>query len=358
MEVQKLGVKVAMAACAAAFAGCASAPPQKPLAAYFRSHEAAPQYPRQRFLSAAGESSVSGEEAEGRARAGVAQQISASIQVEQEQWARASGAQGSSNEASHYLEKIQLRSDFSHAELVRIAERAQDGGTFYALAVIDRAEGEAALARDVAADEQRFAAAADRALAARLEQRAGEFNVAAAEAQGALPAVESSYVVRHALLRTASAAEQAHLARRNALISALAAARSRRVVDVRIEGAGNPTLLQRAVAAVQRLGLRVAEGKGCGLASGEGQDATELVLMPEVVCGDGSFGPRCDVSVRMHARGCAGGGEGEGRIAKATGAHVADRDRALLKAWEKVTDALVDIAVRDALKGSISAGGM
>ena len=224
--------------------------------------------------------------------------------------------------------------------------------------MLDRGEGEAALARDAAADEQRFSAAAERALMARHERKAGEFSSAAAEAQQALAVVESSFVVRHALLRARSPAEREHVSMRNALIAALVEARARRVVDVRMEGAGNSKLLARAVAAVKRLGLRVAEGKGCSRAGSDTDqvDATELVLMPEESCGESSLGPLCKISVRVHARGCAGGAEGEGRVAQQKGAHSTDPERARARAWEGVTEQLVDSAVQEALRGTLSAG--
>ena len=331
--------------------GCAA--PQRTVPVYLRAADAeSPRHPRSRFVTATASAS-SAQQADARAQAGVAQQISASIKVEIASWAQTSGAA----DAQNYVEKIKLNSSFAHGELVHIAERAQDDSGFYALAVLERGEAEAALARDVAADETRFAAAADRALAARRERKAGEFSTAAAEALAGLPVVEASYLLRRAVLRRPSAAESAHLARRNALLSALVDARSRRVVDIRVEGTPSKSLLQRAVSAVQRLGLRVAEGKGCSAQPNEAQaDSTELVLSADETCGDGSFGPKCEVNVRLHARGCGGGGEGEGRIAQAKGAHTEDRERARAKAWEKITDALVEEAVKAALRGTLSAG--
>src|SRR5207253_471115 len=134
-------------------------------------------------------------DAEAHAQAGIAQQISAQVNVEISSWAQSSG----SAESQKYIEKIQLNSVFSHAELVRIADRAEEAGQAFALAVLDRVEAEAALARDVAADEARFAAAADRALDARRAHSSGQFSVASDEALKALPAIESSYVLRRAV---------------------------------------------------------------------------------------------------------------------------------------------------------------
>ena len=335
-------------------AGCASAP-VKPLPAYLRASEpVVPRFPRSQFIAAVGTSTKTPEEAVQRARAGAVQQVSSQIQVEIEHWA--SEAQGT--EASRFLEKIRSTSAFVHAELIRVAEQAELEGTFYALAILDRAEAEAALARDAAADESRFRAAADRALLARAEHKAGEFAVASSEAQAALPGVESSYVVRRAVLRGRSPSEAAHVQLRTSLIQALVEAHSRRFVDIRLALGENPALMQRAVAAVKRLGLRVAEGRGCDAQAEEARlDATELVLTPEESCGDGSFGPKCEVNIRLHARGCSGGGEGEGRIAQLRGAHTTDRERARAKAWEKVTDQVVESAVREALRGTLSSGG-
>jgi len=333
--------------------GCASAP-ARPRPAWSNASEPdLPRYPRAQFITAVGGSTVSPEEALGRARSSAVQQVSSQIQVEIENWA----SETSGTEASRSLERIRSASSFAHAELIRVVEQVKSEEGFYALAVLDRAEAEAALSRDGAADESRFQAAAKRALSAREGRRAGEFLAAADEAQAALPAVESSYVVRRALLRGRSASEAAHSALRTSLIEALTAAKSRRVVDIRLGSGTYPALLQRAVAAVKRLGLRVAEGQGCDEKGGDSQlDATELILTPEEVCGDGSFGPKCEVNIRLHARGCSGGAVGEGRIGQLRGAHTTDPERAKAKAWEKVTDQIVESAVRDALKGTITAG--
>jgi hypothetical protein len=346
--------------CAALAAGCASGPPPKPLPEYFKAGAAEPpRYPRAQYVAGIGSSSSSAVEAQERAKSNAVQQISAQLKVEVDTWAKTTTGGGASQEASQFVERINVRSDFSHGELIRVVDEAQQDSTFYALAVIDRAEAEAALARDVAAEEARFESAARRALAARKERRAGEFSAACDEAQAALPALESSYVLRRALLRRPSAAEAAHVSLRNELVEALVAARARRVVDLRMDGKVNAALLQRAVNAVRKLGLRVAEGRGCDATSAEEQlDATELVLSPEETCGDGSFGPKCEISVRLHARGCAGGGEGEARMGEFRGAHPADQSRALAKAWEKVTDSVVETAVRAALAGTVSAGGV
>ena len=353
LSVSQVSGRAALVAVLFALVGCAGSAP-RPRPAWSKASEPdVPAYPRGRFITAVGSSTVSVEEALGRARANAVQQVSSQIQVEVEHWA----SETNGTEASKYLEKIRASSTFTHAELIRVVEQAKAEESFYALAVLDRAEAEAALARDGASDEAHFQAAARRALEAREGRRSGESAAAADEALATLPAVESSYLVRRAVLRAVSPSEAAHNSLRTSLIALQVAMKTRRVVDIRLGSGTYPALLQRAVAAVKRLGLRVAEGKGCDAQTSDAQlDATELVLTPEETCGDGSFGPKCEVSIRLYARGCSGGAEGEGRISQLKGAHTTDPERAKAKAWEKVTDQVVESAVRDALKGTITAG--
>ena len=68
------------------------------------------------------------------------------------------------------------------------------------------------------------------------------------------------------------------------------------------------------------------------------------------------MGERCDVVVHLLAQSCVGGTTGAGTVTMVRGINPSDRDKARRAAWEKVTPALVEAAVRDALKSAIQLG--
>lgn len=239
---------------------------------------------------------------------------------------------------------------FPHPELIRVTAREQDGGAFYALATLDRAEADATLARDVQPEAARFALLCDRALRARGIGRSGEFGTAAQAADLLRPRLDASFAARRAVLGQPAADEAAFLARRQALAAAETEAAAHAVVEVRADG-GPPQLLPLALAAVRKLGLRAVQDVRCEDASEwAAEDTTELVLEPDETCAAAAEGERCAVSVRVHARGCKSG-QGEGRVAQASATHPDDRRRARAAAWAHALDAAsVEAAVREALK--------
>ncbi|HXN81647.1 MAG TPA: hypothetical protein VN883_04170 [Myxococcales bacterium] len=298
---------------------CACATPQAQQPGWLTGSADHPRYWRAAFVAEAGRSESSAAEAEAQARARVAERIG---------------------------------SRFAHGELIRIVDREQVGGAFYALAALDRAEADAALARDVQQEALSFAAVADRALFAREQQKSGDFAVAAAAADRLRPKLDASFALRSAVLGHAAPDDARFQKRRSALLAAEAEARTRRVIEVRVEG-GSRQLRKLAVASVRKLGLRAVEGLRCEDASEwAAQDTTELVFEPDEVCGEGNPGEHCEVAVRVHSRACAGGGEGQGRIRLVRGVHPSDREQARAAAWGRITEALVEAAARDALRGA------
>jgi hypothetical protein len=296
---------------------CACATPQTQQPGWLTGSADHPRYWRSAFIAEAGRSESSAAEAEAQAKARAADRVG---------------------------------SRFTHGELIRIVDREQVGGAFYALAALDRAQADAALARDVQQEATSFAALADRALLARERQRSGDFAVAAAEADKLRPKLDASFVLRRKVLGVAAPDEARYQKRRDALLAAEADARSRRVIEVRVDG-GSRQLLKLAVGSVRKLGLRAVEGLHCEDASEwAAQDTTELVFEPDEVCAEANQGARCEVSVRIHSRACAGGGEGEGRVQPVRGLHPTDREGARTLAWTRLTEALIEAAIRDALK--------
>ena len=330
--------------------GCATA---RPLPAFFISGSIdAPQAPRARFIAAVGTSTTSATDADAQAHANVSGRISSRLSAETDDFLRASTAGG---ESQTVTQRVRVTTNFAHDELIHVVEREVQRGTFYALAALDRAEADAVLARDVQQDSVNFAAFANRALIARAQGKPGDFASAASEADKLRSTLDAAFIERRAVRGSPGADEEKFRQLRDQLLGAEADARTRRVVEVRVDGAiGQEKLLKLAVSAVRKLGLRVATGMKCEDASEwSAQDTTELVLEPVERCGEGELGERCEVSVRLHARGCGGGGEGEGRIGLVRGMNPSDRERARASAWKRaLTEPVVDAAVRDALKGA------
>ena len=169
---------------------------------------------------------------------------------------------------------------------------------------------------------------------------------------GMVAALDATFIVRRALLGRPSEEEREFASARNALLKVAAESESHRVVEVRIEGAPAPQLLQLAVAAVRKLGLRVGENQTCAQVTDHPAEAAELVLSPEETCSEGSLGEKCEVAVRLHARGCQGGGEGESRTAQMRGMNPSDRERARAAAWKRVDAQVVEGAVGAALRSA------
>src|SRR5882672_9270215 len=149
-------------------AACASAPLSFP-AYYTAANSEHPQYPQARFIAGTGISSVSAEDAGARAKENVLLQISTRLESE------ISSFQLYTTKGETATSRVSVRSSFERADLIRLVDRASQGGTFYAYAVLDRAAADRELAAAMSADLTTFRAAAESAAMARAGQDTGAF---------------------------------------------------------------------------------------------------------------------------------------------------------------------------------------
>jgi hypothetical protein len=339
--------KILTALCAAACAGA----PAKPLPSFYTAANADhPQYPAQRFITASGLGS-SPEDADQRAKANVSARISAQLQSETSSFQQYSSKSGDTAES--VTSRVSVRSDFDRADLIAIVDRQQQGTTFYSFAALDRAAADRELGSGAGADLETFRAAAANAKRARAEQTTGVFSTALSEAAKLRPRLDASFIVRRAVVGRPAAEEAGYLGLRNELLSLLEEARAHRVVGVVVKNAGSGRLVDFTVNAVKRLGLRPDSASCKKRDKQELSDATELEVVPQENCFEGSLGERCEVVVHLTAQACAGGTAGAGTVAMVRGIHPSDRDKALKSAWDKVTQQAIEAAVRDALKSAI-----
>jgi len=313
---------------------CASAPVSLP--AYDTAVDSEhPRYPRARFIGGTGISSVSAEDAAARARENVVQQISTRLESETSSFQLYTTKRGAAEAATG---RVSVWSSFDRADLILLVDRANQGGTFYAYAVLDRA-------------------AADRELAAAMSAELTTFRAAAAsEAIRIRPRIDSAFIVRRAVTGQPAPEEAEYVAARNQLLATIEEARGRRVVGVVLKNAGAGQLADLTASAVRRLGLRPDTAACAARDKKDLTDATQLEVAPEERCSEGSLGERCDVIVRLTAQACAGGLSGAGTVATVRGVHPSDREKARRSAWDKVTAQAVEAAVRDALKGTVLGG--
>ena len=333
-------------------AACAGAP-VKPLPSWYEAVAENPQYPRSRYItaSAPGTTQV---EADQKAAANISAQISAELQSETSSFQQYTSKTGDTAES--VTSRTSVRTSFDRADLIRIVDRQQQGPTFYAYAVLDRASTDRELANVASADLASFKAAAEAAKKARAEQDTGVFSTAASEAAHIRPRLDSAFIVRRAVAGRPAAEEAAYVALRNELLTLLEQARSRRVVGVVLKSSGNGHVADFAINAVKRLGLR-PDGAACDKRDKKDlTDATELDVEPEENCGEGSLGERCEVTVHRVAQACSGGTSGAGTVQLVRGVHPSDRAKASKSAWDKVTPQAIEAAVRDALKSAIQIG--
>ena len=333
-------------------AACASAPVSFP--AYFTAANAEhPRYPQARFIGGTGISSVSAEDAAARARENVVQQISTRLESETSSFQLYTTKRGAAEAATG---RVSVWSSFDRADLILLVDRANQGGTFYAYAVLDRAAADRELAAAMSAELTTFRAAAESARKSRGQQDNGGFGTAASEAIRIRPRIDSAFIVRRAVTGQPAPDEADYVAARNQLLATIEEARGRRVVGVVLKNAGAGQLADLTASAVRRLGLR-PDAAGCAARDKKDlTDATQLEVAPEERCSEGSLGERCDVIVRLIAQACAGGLSGAGTVATVRGVHPSDREKARRSAWDKVTAQAVEAAVRDALKGTVLAG--
>jgi len=330
-------------------AACASARLSFP-AYYTAANSEHPQYPQARFIAGTGISSVSAEDAGARAKENVLLQISTRLESE------ISSFQLYTTKGETATSRVSVRSSFERADLIRLVDRASQGGTFYAYAVLDRAAADRELAAAMSADLTTFRAAAESAAMARAGQDTGAFETAATEAIRIRPRIDSAFIVRRAVTGQPAPEEPEYVSARNQLLATIEEARGRRVIGVVLKNAGGGQLADFAASAVRRLGLR-PDSAGCAAREKKDlTDATQLDVSPEERCTEGSLGERCEVVVRLTAQACAGSLHGAGTIATVRGVHPSDREKARRSAWEKVTAQAVEAAVRDALKGTVLGG--
>jgi hypothetical protein len=330
-------------------AACASAPLSFP-AYYTAVNSEHPQYPQARFIAGTGISSVSAEDAGARAKENVLLQISTRLESE------ISSFQLYTTKGEAATSRVSIRSSFERADLIRLVDRASQGGTFYAYAVLDRAAADRELAAAMSADLTTFRAAAESAGKARAGQDNGAFETAATAAIRIRPRIDSAFIVRRAVTGQPAPEEPEYVSARNQLLATIEEARGRRVIGVVLKNAGGGQLADFAASAVRRLGLR-PDSAGCAAREKKDlTDATQLDVAPEERCSEGSLGERCEVVVRLTAQACVGSLHGAGTIATVRGMHPSDREKARRSAWDKVTAQAVEAAVRDALKGTVLGG--
>ena len=344
-------ISLALSLCLLACGGA----PLKPLPAYYSAANVDhPGFPRSRYLTAPGLSTLSAADADDRAKANVSAQISAELQSETSSFQQYTSASGNTSE--QVTSRVFVKSSFDRADLIRIAERERQGATFYSFAALDRAATDRELAAEATADLASFRAAAEDARRARAEGKSGVFSTAAVEAARVRPRLEGKFIVRRAVAGRPAPEEADYLLLRNELLALLAEARSNRVVGVVLKNAGNGHLGDYVVNTVKRLGMR-PDGASCAnREKKEMTDATQLEVDPEENCSEGSLGEKCEVTVHLVALACAGGTSGAGTVSLVRGIHPSDREKARKSAWDKVTPQAIEAAVKDALKSAIQIG--
>ena len=311
-----------------------------------------PKYHRQSFVTAVGISTQSADDASLAAKREVSSQISSQLKSATDSFMSATVHGNSSSESQRITSRTQVTTSFDRADLIDVVERDASDGTWYALGVLEKKKADAEYARAQKADLYSFGQFVAGALESRRLERPGDFNTAKSKALKLMATLEASFILRRAITEHPALEEKDFGDKVQALLAAAADADRHRVVQVRVAGQDSPTLLRLAVGAVRKLNLRVAEGS-CEQAGEHQSDATELALLPEEACSEGSLGERCEVAVRLHARGCGdSGAEGEGRTPQMRGVHPSDRARARTSAWNKLTPETIETAVNEALRGA------
>src|SRR3954466_8604629 len=251
-----MSVKLATLCCL--LAACSAAHVAVP-AQYMATGVENPSYLQARFITGVGVSSVSADDADTRARENVALQISTRLESETSSFQQFPTRDGTTEAVTS---RVSVRSSFERADLIRLVDRAAQGGTFYAYAVLERAAADRELAATMSADLASFRAAAESARKARAEQDSGVFGTAATEAAKLRPRLDSAFIVRRAVSGHVAAEEAEYVTARNLLLAEIEEARSRRVVGVVVTNGASSSLTDFAVNAVKRLGLR-PDAAGC-----------------------------------------------------------------------------------------------
>ena len=341
------------ALCALLLCSACAGVQQKPLPAWYTAANIDhPRFSHQQYITGVGLSAVSAADADDRAKANVVTQISAQLQSETSSFQQFTSQTGDTSE--NVTSRISVKSSFDRADLIRIVDHDQQGDTFYSFAALDRAASDRELASAGSADLVVFKAAAESARRGRALSETGVFASALSEAARVRPRLDSGFIIRRAVGGRPAPEEGEYLKLRNELLTLLEQARARRVVGVTLKNHGNGHLADYTVNAVKHLGLR-PDSNTCEKRE-DAEDATQLEVDPEETCMEGSLGERCEVIVHLTAQACAGGTSGAGTVQMVRGIHPSDRDKARRSAWDKVTPALIEAAVRDALKSAIQIG--
>ena len=348
MKRLQLSVTFALAACTAAV---------KPLPPYYTAANVDhPKYSHTKFIAGVGLSTLSAEDADTRAKANVSAQISSQVQSVMTSDQAFTSKTGDTTES--VSQHTSVRTDFDRADLIRIAEREQQGDSYYSFAVLDREATDRELAAQSSADLAKFQSAAAAAMRARNQHESGVFASAATEAMHARGLLDARFVVRRAITGRAAADEHQYAEARNDLLAEIEKARANRVVGVVFSSkATGGHLGDLAINAIKRLGMR-PDSTACKDRDEKTRtDATELAVEPEESCMEGPLGEKCEVVVHLVAQACSGNTSGAGTVAQVRGVHPSDRDKARKSAWDKVTQQAVQAAVRDALGSAIAIGG-
>jgi hypothetical protein len=329
--------------------------PVKPLPAWYAVANADnPQYPRSRFLTGVGLSTSGADDADGRAKADLSAKISAQLQSETSSFEKYTTEGGSQIAATN---RVSVRTSFDRADLIRIVDRSVQEKAFYSYAVLDRAACDRELLSAMSADLQAFTTSSDQAKIADALQQTGVFSTAASEASKLRTKLDAAFIVRRAVTGRPAVEEAAYVAQRNQLVAMVEEHRARQVVGVVLKSSpGAAKLSDFTVNAVKSLGLRPDSAACSSRAKSQLTDATELEVAPEETCNEGQLGEKCEVIVHLTALSCSGGAAGAGTIAMVRGVHPSDRDKARRSAWDKVTPASVETAVREALKSALKLG--
>lgn len=275
----------ALAAIVALLAGCGSPAVKLP--------DPALRYPNARYISAVGEGNgrVS---AEAAAKAGVAEQISARIESSLSVRTRSDGGR----EDQQIDAQVRSSSSFTRAELIEIVPRYSRcvDGRCTALAVLNRGEADAALAKAYRPPAERFRRAAAAAQAAtRITDFTRQFRLAEAAWQALTPVA----TWRHAITGAEEVAQDDQrraqlLADRDARLAAL------QLSVIAPDDEIGRTTAGALAAALNRLGVPARPAQGC-------TTGYAIAALGQVTCGTGSFGPRCALPLQAGLRPCPDG---------------------------------------------------
>lgn len=152
-------------------AACASGPkppaakPAAPLPAYMQGVGTHPRFPAGLYIAGLGVSAESAGQADAAALATIASQIRAKVASEQKSFESESvGREGIESREDRSI-AVTTTASFSRAALIKVIERRQLDGKFYAYAVLDKHEAGEVIGADYEAQARPFRAAVDEALA-------------------------------------------------------------------------------------------------------------------------------------------------------------------------------------------------